>query len=129
MTASIEEDMRERATPLVIELHGRVVGWVQWSAEEDRYYRHAAIDIYVDPSVHGRGIGTDTVRTVARHVFSDHGHHRIEIDPAADNRQAIRCYAKVGFRPVGIKRLAEQGIDGSWHDVLLMDLLADELTE
>jgi aminoglycoside 6'-N-acetyltransferase len=50
------------------------------------------------------------------------------IDPAADNHAAIRCYAAVGFRPVGIMRCYERNADGAgWHDGLLMDLLADEL--
>ena len=51
------------------------------------------------------------------------------IDPSADNAAAIRCYEKVGFRPVGIMRAYERDHDGTgWHDGLLMDLLADELT-
>jgi aminoglycoside 6'-N-acetyltransferase len=74
-------------------------------------------------------LGTDSVRTLARHIIVDHGHHRVVIDPAADNAAAIRCYSKVGFRPVGVMRRYERGPDGSWHDGLLMDLLADELTE
>ena len=112
----------------VIEHEGSVVGGIQWSAESDPQYRHAGIDIYLDPAVHGRGLGTDAVRTLARHLVIDHGHHRLVIDPAADNAAAIRCYSKVGFRPVGIMRRYEQGPDGAWHDGLLMDLLADELT-
>lgn len=51
------------------------------------------------------------------------------IGPAADNAAAIRCYGKVGFRPVGIMRSYERGPDGTWHDGLLMDLLAEEITE
>ena len=130
MVAAVEEDFAEPgSTGYVIVLDGRVVGWIQWQAEADPEYRHASIDVYVDPDVHGRGIGTDAVRTVARHLFVDHGHHRITIDPAADNAVAIRCYSKVGFRPVGIMRQAERGPDGTWHDSLLMDLLAGELTE
>jgi aminoglycoside 6'-N-acetyltransferase len=112
-----------------IELDGRVVGLIQWSEETDPDYRHAQIDIYVDPAVHGRGIGTDAVRTLARHLMTDHGHHRLVIDPAADNAVAIACYTKVGFRPVGIMRRYERGPDGEWHDGLLMDLLAPELTD
>lgn len=34
----------------------------------------------------------------------------------------------VGFQPVGIRRRSERGNDGVWHDALLMDLLAEELT-
>jgi aminoglycoside 6'-N-acetyltransferase len=128
--AAIEEDFDEPdSEPYVIELHGRVVGWIQWAAEEEPDYRYATIDIYLDPAVHGRGVGTDAVRTMARHLIGDHGHHRLEIDPAADNEAAVRCYMKVGFRPVGIRRRSERGSDGTWHDGLLMDLLAEELLE
>ena len=130
MVAAVEEDLDEPGvTGYVIELEDRVVGWIQWEAEEDPDYRHASIDIYLDPAVHGRGVGTDAVRTLARHLLHDHGHHRLVIDPAADNAAAIRAYAKVGFRPVGIMRRYERGADGTWHDGLLMDLLVDELIE
>jgi aminoglycoside 6'-N-acetyltransferase len=74
-------------------------------------------------------VGTDAVRVLARHIVADHGHHRLVIDPAADNVAAIRAYAKVGFRPVGIMRQYERDADGTWHDSLLMDLLAGELVE
>jgi aminoglycoside 6'-N-acetyltransferase len=130
MAESVREDLREPgATPYVIVVDAAVVGWIQWSAEEEPDYRHASMDIYLDPAHHGRGIGTDAVRTLARHLIVDHGHHRLEIDPAADNQPAIRCYAKVGFRPVGVLRRQERGPDGTWHDALLMDLLAEELTD
>ena len=130
MAAAIEEDLNEPGvTAYVIEFEDRVVGWIQWQAEADPDYRHASMDIYVDPAVHGRGIGTDAVRTLGRHLLADHGHHRLTIDPAADNAAAIRSYSKVGFRPVGIMRQYERGADDSWHDNLLMDLLADELIE
>ena len=130
MTAAVEEDFDEPdATPYVIEFEDRVVGWIQWQAEDEPDYRHANIDIYVDPAVSGRGVGTDAVRTLARHLLVDHGHHRLVIDPAADNAAAIRAYSKVGFRPVGIMRQYERGADGTWHDSLLMDLLVDEFIE
>jgi aminoglycoside 6'-N-acetyltransferase len=130
MVAAVKKDLAEHdSTPYVIELGGRVVGWIQWQAEEEPDYRHASMDIYLDPAVHGRGVGADALRTLARHLIVGHGHHRLEIDPAVDNVAAIRCYSKVGFRPVGVMRRAERGNDGSWHDCLLMDMLADELTE
>jgi len=107
-----------------------VRGMVQFGEEEEPHYRHASIDIFVDPSVHGSGIGRDAVRTLARHLVRDRGHHRLVIDPAADNEAAIRCYASVGFRPVGVMRRYEHDVDGpGWHDGLLMDLLADELDD
>jgi aminoglycoside 6'-N-acetyltransferase len=130
LEAAVEEDFAEvDVVAFVIELDDRVVGWIQWDAEDEPDYRHANMDIYVDPAVHGRGVCTDAVRTLARHLIVDHGHHRVVIDPAADNTAAIRCYRKVGFRPVGIMRRYERGNDGTWHDNLLMELLADELID
>ncbi|WP_188941551.1 GNAT family N-acetyltransferase [Nakamurella endophytica] len=107
---------------------GRVVGLVQYGEEPDPMYRHAGIDVFLSPDVHGRGLGRDAVRTLARHLIDDLGHHRLVIDPAADNIAAVRAYAAVGFRSVGRMRRYERDPDGhGWRDGLLMDMLADEL--
>jgi aminoglycoside 6'-N-acetyltransferase len=128
LTPEIVESIEDEGLHyLAITLDGRIVGAIQWEAEEEPDYRHASIDIFVDPAVHGRGVGTDAVRTLATHLVDTERFHRLVIDPAADNAAAIRCYAKVGFRPVGLMRQYERGADGSWHDGLLMDLLAAEL--
>jgi aminoglycoside 6'-N-acetyltransferase len=111
---------------LVIELHGQVIGGIQYGEETDPDYRHAGIDIFVATAAQGRGLGSEAIRVLAGYLIHERGHHRLVIDPAADNDRAIRCYAAVGFQPVGIMRRYERGSDGSWHDGLLMDLLADE---
>src|ERR1044071_4170235 len=60
IAAEVREALTERGLEyLAIELDGRVVGAIQWAAEEDPEYRHASIDIFLDPAVHGRGVGTD----------------------------------------------------------------------
>ena len=116
------------AVRFTVWLDARVRGLVQYFEEEDPAYRHACLDIFLDPEVHGRGLGRDAVRTLARHLIRDRGHHRLVIDPAADNEPAIRCYSAVGFRPVGILRAYERDANGTgWHDGLLMDLLAADL--
>lgn len=112
----------------VVLFDGEIVGGIQWSEETEPDYRHATMDIYLRPDMHGQGIGSDAIRTLANHLFNAHDHHRISIDPAADNTAAIRCYAKVGFQPVGTMRQYERGPEGDWHDALLMDLLAHDLT-
>jgi len=106
-----------------------VIGMVQFAEETDPQYRHAGVDIILDPRVHSRGLGTDAVRTVVRHLLDDLGHHRVTIDPALANAAAIRCYEKVGFRRVGVMRRYERSPgSGIWRDGLLMDLLAEDLT-
>ncbi len=112
----------------VIELDGVVVGSIQYAEETDPDYRHAGVDLFLTTDVQGQGIGPDAIRTVARYLIDVRGHHRLTIDPSAANDRAIRVYSKLGFRPIGIQRLYERGPDGTFHDGLLMDLLADELT-
>ncbi|MFI7078137.1 GNAT family N-acetyltransferase [Micromonospora sp. NPDC049903] len=128
LTATVEADLADDDLEVyVVEHDDRVVGAIQWYAENDPDYRHAGLDIFLDPSVRGQGLAGDAIRTLVRHLIDAHGHHRFTIDPAAANTAAIRAYAKVGFRTVGILRRYERGADGRWHDGLLMDLLADEL--
>lgn len=114
------------STRLVIEVEGKVAGLIQYWEETEPKYRHAGIDLFLDPALHGRGLGTEAVRQVVRLLIEERGHHRITIDPAADNAAAIRAYEKAGFRPVGVMRQYERDVDGEgWHDGLLMELVAN----
>ena len=117
----------ERSTNLAIEVGNTLVGAILYHEETDPDYRSAGIDIVVLAPYSGRGLGPDALRTLARYLFEERGHHRISIDPAAKNHRAIRAYEKVGFRPVGIMRRHERGPDGEWRDGLLMEMLDDEL--
>lgn len=129
--AGIEEEVGEALIGtkggFVVEVDGEVIGAIQYGEEDDPMYRHASVDIFLATSSHGRGLGTEAIRLLARHLFEERGHHRLTIDPAADNAAAIRAYEKVGFRPVGVMRGYERGPDGVWHDGLLMDMLREEL--
>ena len=113
------------STRLTIEVDGAVAGLVQFYEESEPRYRHAAVDLFLDPALHGRGLGTEAVRRVVRRLIDERGHHRVTIDPAVDNAVAISAYEKVGFRRVGVMRRYERDADGpGWHDGLLMELVA-----
>jgi aminoglycoside 6'-N-acetyltransferase len=113
----------------VIEIEGGIAGVIQAYEETDPDYRHAGIDLGLRSAAQGQGLGPDAIGAVARWLFEVRGHHRLVIDPRADNAIAIRAYAKSGFRPVGVLRAYERDADGQWHDGLLMDLLAGELVD
>ena len=114
-------------TRQAIEVDGQLAGLIDFWEEQTPRYRHATIDLFLDPAFHGRELGSEAVRRVARELIEQRGHHRITIDPAVANTTAIRSYERVGFRPVGVMRRYERSADGTWHDGLLMDLLHDEL--
>ena len=113
----------------VIEHEGEAIGFIQCVEEMDAMYEHAAIDISLRSQFQGKGLGPDAIRTLARFLIDQRGHHRLTIDPAAHNVRAIKAYERVGFKPVGLMRDYERGPDGTWHDGLLMDLLAEELKD
>jgi aminoglycoside 6'-N-acetyltransferase len=104
---------------------GEVAGMVQWGEEDWAHYRHAWIDIFVGDDYTRRGVGTEVVRRTVRMLIEERGHHRITIDPAADNEAAIRCYEKAGFTVVGtLRRASRETSSGSWRDELLMELVS-----
>ena len=110
-----------------IEVDGELVGWLGATEEAEPEYRSVGLDISLTERVQGRGLGPAALRAAIRWFAEERGHHRFTIDPNAANERAIKAYASVGYKPVGIMRRAEL-IDGEWTDGLLMDLLIDELT-
>jgi aminoglycoside 6'-N-acetyltransferase len=105
-----------------------LAGWLGFHEELEPDYRHVALDIMLLPDHQSQGLGPEALRTAIRWLIDDRDHHRFTIDPSAANERAIASYESIGFKPVGILRQHERAPDGHWHDGLLMDLLADELS-
>jgi aminoglycoside 6'-N-acetyltransferase len=114
------------AVTFAIELDRRVVGCIQYTEETDPDYRAAAVDIFVSAAVHGRGVGSDAMRTLIAWLIDVRGHHRLTVDPATANERAVHVYRALGFRPVGVLRRYERVEGGEHRDALLLDLLAEE---
>jgi aminoglycoside 6'-N-acetyltransferase len=130
-TAAPEESAREfvsdpGSTAFAIEAAGRVVGAIQYYEENEPDYHHAGLDLFLETESQNKGLGTEALRLLVRHLFEERGHHRLVIDPAVSNERAIRAYKRIGFRPVGVMRAYERGPDGNFHDGLLMDLLRED---
>ena len=113
-----------QSTRYTIWVDDRLAGLVQFGEEDEPDYRHAWIDIFVDPNLHASGVGSDAVATVRDHLVRDRRHHRVTIDPSLDNVAAIRAYEKAGFERVGVMRRAERAPDGQWRDALFMEYVA-----
>ena len=80
----------------------------------------ARVDLFLGAPYHDRGLGTDAVRTMARHLIDDRGHHRLTIDPAAHNERAIRAATRRSASSAS-ESCASTGStpDGVWRDGLL----------
>jgi aminoglycoside 6'-N-acetyltransferase len=126
--SDLELDPEQDASAWAILAGERLAGWLAFYEEDDPDYRHGGLDISLAPDFHNRGLGREALYLAARWLLEERGHHRLVIDPMASNARAIRAYASIGFKPVGVLRRYQLGADGQWHDGLLMDMLADELT-
>jgi aminoglycoside 6'-N-acetyltransferase len=107
---------------LAIVVNGELAGYIQFDEELDETFRHADVDIFLGPQSQGRGLGTEAMRMIVRHLIEDRGHHRVTLSTSVDNARAIRVYEKVGFRRVGVMRKASRShVSGEWEDDLLME--------
>jgi aminoglycoside 6'-N-acetyltransferase len=122
----LRDNLRMDGDAFAIEADGELAGWLGFVEETEPEYRSVSFDISLSERFQGQGLGPDALRTLIRWFADERGHHRFTIDPNAANEPAIKAYAAVGFKPVGITRRAEL-IDGEWTDGLLMDLLIEEL--
>ncbi len=78
-----------------------------------------------NPSLFGRGLGTEASRLVLAHAFETVGLHRVDLWVYAFNPRARHVYEKLGFVHEGTKREALYW-DGTWVDAHIMALLAHE---
>ena len=98
------DELRNDGRAFAIEVDGELAGWIGYEEELDPNFRHASLDIFLRPDFQGRGHGAAALRQAARWLIDERGHHRITIDPAADNERAIHVYRSIGFRDAGVMR-------------------------
>ncbi len=73
----------------------------------------------------GKGVGEEAIGLLLEYAFTILGLERVELEVAADNLRALRCYEKAGFKREGLKRKAFL-VDGEFADLLFMAVLREE---
>ena len=109
-----------------VDVDGAAKGLIQVYEWPDEDYRNASIDVFLDASVHGKGIGREIVGAVMAYCVDERHHHRITIDPAADNtRPPSPATPRAASGRSGVMRQYERDTDGpGWHDGLFMEWVA-----
>ncbi|NLL43406.1 MAG: GNAT family N-acetyltransferase [Firmicutes bacterium] len=75
----------------------------------------------------GQGYGTDAVITLLRKAFLNMNLSRVYLRVQADNKAALRCYEKAGFKKEGrLHRLTEQNIR---EEIFLMGITKAQFLE
>jgi RimJ/RimL family protein N-acetyltransferase len=89
--------------------------------------RCATVGILIgDAALHGKGYGTDAMRSLVRYAHDELALHRVSLEVFTDNTRAIRSYEKLGFMREGVRRQA-MWKDGAFRDLLVMSVLPGEL--
>ena len=109
---------------VVVGAEGEPIGLVSlW----DRTIPHQAaeISIWIGEGYRNGGNGTEALRLALRYAFGQLALHKVYLRVLEYNARAIRTYQKCGFRVEGLLR-QEMKVDGRWHDLVYMGVLADE---
>ena len=78
-----------------------------------------------DPDCRGRGMGFQAVRAMLEAAFDRLNLARVYLRVCADNRRAIRCYLKCGFRQEGVV-CRSLGPNGEARKVVLMTIMRSD---
>lgn len=133
-TKRIEEDFyveEEGLIRAIIEYQGKPIGYLQMyeldseSMKEYEYQTQNKVVYGVDqfigePEYWGKGIGTDFMKLALFYLFDKGQADSVILDPHVDNKRAIHCYEKVGFKI--LKSLPKHELhDGEMIDCYLME--------
>ncbi|MHA1437763.1 MAG: GNAT family N-acetyltransferase [Promethearchaeota archaeon] len=88
---------------------------------------HLGIAIF-NPINWNKGYGTDCLKILLSFGFEILNLHSIYLRVFDFNERAIKVYLKIGFKKAGVLREA-YFIEGKYHDVILMDILANQFRQ
>lgn len=89
-------------------------------------HRHGEFGIFIGEKTYwNQGIGREATLLTLDYGFNILNLNNISLEVFAYNLRAIKCYEKAGFQLVGRRRNFIY-MAGSYHDVLIYDLLAED---
>ena len=90
---------------------------------------HATVGIFIgDKEFHGKGYGTDAMRTLVKFIFNEMNIRKVKLEVYAFNERALRSYEKCGFKKEGSLR-EEIFRFGKFHDIIIMSVFRGEFIE
>ena len=91
--------------------------------------KHAEIGMTIgDKDYWNKGYGTDLVKAILKFCFIDLKLNKVYLDVWEENKRAIGCYSKCGFKKDGVLR-EHVFRDGRYHNKWVMSILKNEWSE
>lgn len=106
---------------LVAEHDGEVVGvaYAGWWRPKEAYRTTMETTVVISEHVHGQGIGTELLATLAGRLH-DEGVHRAVAIIALPNDASVALHVKLGYREVGVLTQVGNKL-GSYWDTMIME--------
>lgn len=90
---------------------------------------HGELGIFIgEESFRSKGYGKEVIRLLLSFCFKTLNFASVELSAISFNERAVNCYKSAGFKEVGRKRKAHYA-NGSYHDIVILDILRDEFYE
>lgn len=87
---------------------------------------HGELGIFIgEESFRSKGYGKEVIRLLLSFCFETLNFASVELSAISFNERAVNCYKSAGFKEVGRKRKAHYA-SGSYHDIVILDILRDE---
>lgn len=116
----------ENLIPLIAVLNEKIVGYASvFRHMRSRERGVSDMGIYLHQDFHGVGLGTAMTEIILS-IAKQQGLHRIGLRVVEDNIAAVKLYKKLGFMIEGTMHDAYYGVDGKYHNMLVMGIVFHE---
>jgi len=110
----------------VIEVDGERAGVMGFEVANRRSRIAQLGGLAVHPDFRGRHVADDAARLLQRHLLTELGYHRLQLEIYGFNQRAMRHAERSGFVKEGVKRKAYER-HGDWVDGVLYGLIREDL--
>lgn len=109
----------------IIRENSKFVGLIGFK-DIDTVNRKAEIGYWLSQDAQGKGIVTQSVKSLLRMAFEEMELNRIQIKAAVDNQKSRRIPERLEFRFEGIERDGELLVDNKFTDIAIYSILKKE---
>jgi RimJ/RimL family protein N-acetyltransferase len=126
-----EEIERSAADPkrfgrFVVEVDGERAGVMGFRIENERSRIASLGGLAIHPAFRGRRLADEAARLLQKHLVSELGFHRLQLEIYGFNERAIRHAERAGFTREGVRRKAYWR-HGEWVDGVMFGLIEEDL--
>ena len=113
---------KKGAVAAVLKATGRVIGYILFHELDEGVYE---MGWFFNRTCWGKGYALEACKAVVDHAFNQQNAHKIFAE-TIDGGKSVGLMKKLGMKPEGIQRSQVKDRSGTWADLYLHGLLAED---